>query len=486
MGIRGILALGLAGLLAVSGLIAGMLVFTLVGDEAERAVASQQRLRAAALTRMLEAQCSTQALCQKALQRLQQTEPARGSDLMHLALLAPGPTPVFAERLNRRDRDSVVIDALQSRALAWSREDIAGQPVLRVAVPLRLPSGMRGVLNATFELASARASLARRQKLVLWSLILDFAGVLVFGIYLGGRYIVRPIQGITEAAALVTMTGAHSTLTMPQDGPREINRLARTFEQMVRRLGEQQDTLRRQVSALETARNELVRSEKLATVGRLASGVAHEVGNPLAAVIGFVEFMQDPRGVSPDQQADLLTRMQRELGRIQTTIRDLLDFSRPSAGVPEPVDLMEAAQSAYELVRYQRRFKSIEVVFEAESLPPVIVDRGRLRQVLVNLLLNAADALATVETGTRLITIGAAAHSREGISGVRLTVSDNGPGVPEDIAEQLFDPFFTTKQPGEGTGLGLAIAHRLVEEAQGHLALQTSDAGAAFSVWLPT
>lgn len=481
LGIRGTLALGLAGLLATAGVIAGFLVFDIVSDEALREIAAQQRQRAQILVAYLSDRCATVEACEAALADL---PPGAEHDLRHAALVGPGPTAALGGALSRADRDSVIADGLQSRALAWAFVERDGARLHRIAAPMRTPTGARGALSLTFDLSATEAALSGRQAVVIWSLIADLAGVLIFGIYLSGRHIVGPVRALTQAADLIAEAGAYPDITLPRQGPTEIARLSAAFEAMIRRLAAQQAALKGQLEALEIARSELVRSEKLATVGRLASGVAHEIGNPLAAVIGYVEFMQDPRGVPPDTQTDLLNRMRQELARIQDTVRDLLDFSRPAQGTPAPTDAAAVARSAYELVRYQRRFKAVEVIFELPSdLPAVHAVGARLRQIFVNLLLNAADALAD-HPGDRRVYITGQAIAQGDRPGVEISVRDTGPGVSSAQAEQLFEPFFTTKT--SGTGLGLAISQRLVEEVGGRLTLVSGDqAGAIFAVWLP-
>ena len=244
------------------------------------------------------------------------------------------------------------------------------------------------------------------------------------------------------------------------------------------RLRERNAELAQSLAALEAARDELMRSERLATVGRLAAGVAHEVGNPLASVVGYLEYLRDDRGVSPEVRVDLHTRMDRELERIRLTVRNLLDFSRPSPAEPEVVDLADIVRSAVELVRVQRRLKGVDINYEGET-PAVRAVAERLRQVLVNLLLNSADALSG--SGTVVVHLSVA----DGFAVVE--VVDDGPGVPAEMVSKLFDPFFTTKPTGEGTGLGLAICQRIVEEGGGRLRYENraNDPGACFSFTVP-
>ncbi len=469
LGIRTLLFAGLASLLLVAGTVATLVGARLVGGEAEAQVLAEQRRHAEALGRLAAAACEAADACRAAFVG---AAPGGAVFVFDAALRPLTDAP-------RGAPSPVVADALQGGAPAWRvvqrpLETGPGARDHQVAVPWRAPDGRRGVLLAVFPLDALVAAVAARQRLVVAYLLLDFAAVLLFGLYLAGRLVVRPIRRLTDAAA----GGAEARIPV-LDGPRELARLSLAFADMVDRLRAQNERLVASLAALESARDELVRSEKLATVGRLAAGVAHEVGNPLAAVLGYVEFLRDPRGCPPDQQQDLLARVDRELQRIGGTIRELLDFSRPAPAARERVDLAEVVASAAELVRYDARFRRVAIDVEGEA-PPALGDAGRLRQVLVNLLFNAADAMGGA--GRVTIALGVADDGRP-----RLAVRDEGPGVPAADVASLFEPFHTTKPAGQGTGLGLAICQRLLEEAGGAIALTSPPGGpgACFTVWLP-
>lgn len=475
------LAAGLAGLLLVAGGVAAVLVVRLVGGEAEAQVLAQQRRRVDALANGLEAICGV-GDCGAALRRQLGADLAEAVVLDRQLQVLAGPPDASLRR------DAVVADAAQGGGLAWARvargpEHARGAGVdQRVARGLTLADGRRAVLVAAFSLDALHEAVADHRRLIVLYLLFDFAAVLAFGMYLSGRYLVRPIRALTLATQDIGTAeigeGADERRVPRLEGPSELVRLSTAFAEMVGRLREKNEALARSLADLQAARDELVRSEKLATVGRLAAGLAHEVGNPLAAVLGYVEYLRDDRGTPPDLQADLLARMDRELNRIRLTIRNLLDFSRPAPPEPSRVDPGEVARSAVELVRYQRKVKALDLEVEGEA-PPAFVEGARLRQVLVNLLLNAADAVDG--EGRVRVRLGAT-----GAGGARIEVTDDGPGVPAEQTPHLFEPFHTTKPAGQGTGLGLAISRRLVEEAGGRLWLAEPLAGGAtFVIELP-
>jgi signal transduction histidine kinase len=224
-----------------------------------------------------------------------------------------------------------------------------------------------------------------------------------------------------------------------------------------------------------------VRSEKLASVGRLSAGIAHEIGNPLAAITGLVELLQ-MGGLGPGEQEEFLARIRGETERIHRIIRELLDYSRvrPSDSAALAYgNLAEVIDEAVKLITPQKdlRHVTIERRFHDEA-PLVRAPAHELTQIVLNLLLNAADAVAG--EGSILIEL---AREQDGIL---LTITDSGPGIAEGLLGRIFDPFFTTKPPGKGTGLGLAVCLSLVERLGGRLwAENAKSSGARFNLLLP-
>jgi signal transduction histidine kinase len=272
-------------------------------------------------------------------------------------------------------------------------------------------------------------------------------------------------------------------------GAAEVARLASTFNDMAAQiradrtaLQERLEELERTAAELSAAQEQLIRSARLAAVGRLSAGVAHEIGNPLAAIRGLLDLML-MGNLDPDEEREFITRIQGETERIHHTIRDLLDFSRSDADASSRVeastDLAEVVSDTLKLVDRQTRFRDIDLTLGLEDgLPRVRGDGERIRQLLLNLLFNAADALG----GKGAIAL----HAKNGGGIVRLTVEDDGPGIDDAILDQVFDPFVTTKPAGQGTGLGLAVCHTIVERLGGSIeAKNRSEGGASFEVCLP-
>jgi two-component system NtrC family sensor kinase len=227
---------------------------------------------------------------------------------------------------------------------------------------------------------------------------------------------------------------------------------------------------------------QLIQSEKLAAVGQLVSGVAHELNNPLTSIAGLSEFLLEQKELGQRDRGHLKV-IHEQADRAGRIVRNLLTFARKGPTERSRVDLNDLLQRSLLLVSYDMRLKEIEVDKALASvLPDLLGDRHALQQVVLNLVTNAAQAVAD-NPADRPRRVGV----RTWFDGlVHLRVTDSGPGIPESARAQLFTPFFTTKEPGQGTGLGLSISYSIVEAHGGHIAIEESpDGGAAFRVDLP-
>jgi signal transduction histidine kinase len=314
--------------------------------------------------------------------------------------------------------------------------------------------------------------------------------LLFFAYFSMTRLVVEPLDQLSRAAERVA--GGARLLEAPRKGARELVELGASLATMTERLRADEESLRAKIAEVEryaadlaSAQERLVRSERLASVGRLSAGLAHEIGNPLAAILGFQELLLQG-GLDAGDEREFLVRMKRETERIHGVLRQMLDFARPAssalARAPEPAGAVaEALSDVLDLVRPQRSFRDVSLESElAPDLPRVSLSHPRLVQVLLNLLLNAGEVVPR-EGGRVLIRASEAGEQR-----VRVTVEDNGPGIPAEIRAHLFEPFVTTKPVGQGTGLGLAVCRGLVEAAGGTLSVETGSLGGArFAIELP-
>ena len=315
--------------------------------------------------------------------------------------------------------------------------------------------------------------------------------LLVFAYISLTRAIVRPIEQLARAADRVA-SGARD-LDLPASGAREVAELGSSVRAMTARLLAEEQALRAKVDELTTTtrrlgetREQLAGSEHMASVGRLAAGVAHEIGNPIAAIMGMHDLIDDAE-TSDEIRADFLRRMRKETERIHVVVRDLLDYARPEAGAasgrPVVASVTEVVDDALALVRPQRDFKAVTTEASVEPGLWVAIGPQRLTQVLLNVLLNAGAALAS-SSGDRKVVV--RAKSKDAAT-VRIEVEDDGPGVPPDLRQRIFDPFVTTKDVGAGTGLGLAVCRGIVEGAGGRIFVDPEHTGGArFVIELPS
>lgn len=240
--------------------------------------------------------------------------------------------------------------------------------------------------------------------------------------------------------------------------------------------GRQLSELRRVNDELARAHTGLVSAERLATVGRLAAGVAHEVGNPLSGILGYVSLSKQRAHASPEL-LEYLGRIEHEVSRIDRIVRGLLDLGRPARLELSPVEVARLAETCVELVARGPDFEGVALELSIEPGTVARADPGPLSQVLINLLLNAAQAAGGKG---RILVSGRREQER-----VVIDVEDSGPGLAPEVREHLFQPFFTTKAPGKGTGLGLAVCLHLVSAMGGELfAANTASGGARFTVRL--
>jgi signal transduction histidine kinase len=367
------------------------------------------------------------------------------------------------------------------------------------------------------------------KKVILVTIILDALVLIVFGSFLLSRVLVKPIKDLVRLTQKIS-EGDFSE-KIEETSKNEIGQLIGSFNRMIERLKENQESLENYLESLESAnkrlkqaQEELIRTEKLASIGRFAAGVAHEVGNPLGAILGYTSILQR-EGMDREESKDYLRRIEKEIERINRIVRELLDFARPSKFEIKEVEINKVIESTLSLISYQKNFKNIESRLALQTdLPKIKGDESQLSQVFMNIILNAIDAMPsggtlTIQTKTHIVgnldvdglqgiyprrrksdpTQSDYSHMRmadplstlfkkfsKGDQLVEIRILDTGVGIKKEDLENIFDPFFTTKAPDKGTGLGLSISLRIVESLGGEIRVKSeAGKGSTFEVYFP-
>ena len=361
------------------------------------------------------------------------------------------------------ERAARCVERSASAAGAWAQLRGCGLAVEVAGSQLILCKDLGGgSLELREDLQPVRAQLARLVERIIVTLLLFMALLVGLAVWLLERGVVRRLAQVDQA--LETVGAEQDGPALLPEGGDSVGRVGAAVNRLASRLREERQRTRAQIDQLSTAntqiraaREDLVRSERLASVGRLAAGVAHEVGNPVSALIGYAALMRERLAQGKDV-ADYAERVEREANRIDRILRDLLDLARPREARREKVDLRRCVEVARALVEPQPVWKDVKLSTELPAaLPAAAGEEHYVVQVLVNLLANAARA------GAQEVRLRGRAEGKA----VILEVEDDGKGIsPEDLP-RLFEPFFTTAAPGQGTGLGLALCHANMERLGG-------------------
>lgn len=283
------------------------------------------------------------------------------------------------------------------------------------------------------------------------------------------RTISRPLRRITLAS--VEVAGGRYGTTVDEDSNDEIGLLAASFNEMSRKMAAD-------IEKLKKLNEQLVRTEKLAAMGTLSAGVAHEINNPLASIFSLVQMLQTKQNLD-DETKEMLRLVQTQISRITGVTRDMLNFSKARPAARNLVDINAVLETALRLARFDKSFQKLRLIknFD-EHLPKIVADADQLQQVFLNLLLNARDAMS--DGGN--LEIKTESNGEE----ITIEIADTGTGIAPENIKQIFDPFFTTKPTGKGTGLGLAVCYGIVTAHDGRIeAAPNNGSGTRFVISLP-
>lgn len=329
-----------------------------------------------------------------------------------------------------------------------------------------------GDLVAGVQIPKAAAYLTAREllnNLMIVALVLLIVAAILS--LFGSRLITRPLERLSEATKVVAK--GQFDIQVSSSSRDEIGDLAQSFNQMTSEL----DTREK---ALKDAQAALIQSEKLAAFGQLGAGIAHEIKNPLAGILGLTQLSLRKM----DKDAPLyknLTIIEKETNRCTTIIQNLLKFARQEKVAFEPVDINQVAQDAMAIVEHQLKMNKVTLSKDfAAGLPMISGNANQIQQVLINIMINAQQALEGTPGEVKIAT-----HTSNN-SHIQVNVSDTGPGIPADLQTKIFEPFFTTKEVGKGTGLGLSVSYGIVKEHKGEIKVESSPKkGTNFKITFP-
>jgi len=382
------------------------------------------------------------------------------------------------------------------------------------------PGSGGGRLRFAVSLKGVADEMSGIRKFLLVYVLVDSLIIIITGIYFFSRLVIGPIKRLEGAATRIASGNFGERAEVGDDN--EIGSLANSFNIMAERLESEIKALERLNAELVSAQDELLKSSTLAAVGNLAAGIAHEVGNPLGAVRGYVDILEKG-GLEKEEEGDVIKRASVEISRIDAIVREFLEVARPSkrageGGIPpEPVSVNRIVEEIVSTAAVQKAFDGVKIMFEpGVDIPAVIVDGGKLRQVFMNLLLNAAHSLSgavrSAPFGVKTIAVktyfdgrtetverSSRAHRRKNDlskanmpeaparrSSVFVEFRDNGCGIEEGDLPRIFDTFFTTKEAGKGTGLGLFVSRAIIKAYGGDITVESNAGeGARFTVVLP-
>lgn len=356
-------------------------------------------------------------------------------------------------------RISGIITPIYNEASCWESSCHAHRPDQQVL----------GVLDITVSLESVDREQRDNIMRLLLMAVFVITAISIMIYLLAREIILKPIERLVTATRRVA--GGDLTYTVPVKRKDEIGNLTASFNSMTKRLADSQ--------------LQLYQSDKLASAGRLAAGVAHEINNPLTGVLTYSSFLLNRAKDDPEMREDLEVIV-RETKRCREIVKGLLDFSRQSKPEKHHINLNETIRKSVSILSNQFRMEKISIELELdESLPEVYADANQLQQLLVNLLENAADAMG--ESGGSITIETSRTDPDEGPDGenVRIRIRDTGSGIDKENLDKIFDPFFSTKGQ-QGNGLGLSIVWGIVEGHDGHISVE-SEVGVStvFTILLP-
>jgi signal transduction histidine kinase len=369
---------------------------------------------------------------------------------------------------------------------------------LIISSPLQQNGRIVAGVSIVLPLEGIYATLRRSQKMLFVYLFLNTVILTFIGIYRLSKVYFLPLARLARRAEDYHEDDDMLFSVRKEDN--ELHKLSASLNSMLRRISADKEKLRSTVNSLEVAnlelkkaQEEIIRAEKLASVGRLSAGIAHEIGNPIGIVMGYLELLKQ-KDTTDSEKEEFIQRTEDEIERINTIIRQLLEISRPSKTGLKVVAVHDLIDDIAQVLNVQPLMSNMELkcILEAQN-DTVLADATQLRQVFLNLIINAADAISSTDNtvnGKLVIKSDLISEKQEQAEIprqlLRITFSDNGPGISENDIGNIFDPFYTTKDPGKGTGLGLSVSFMIVQGFGGEMTVHSEKGdGTSLMIILP-
>lgn len=358
-----------------------------------------------------------------------------------------------------------------------------GEEVFSILMPLQLDKQRRGAFQISQPLSLIQTEVAAaRREIALITLVLFAATILVILLVIRIS-VLRPINDLLNGVMAFSEGDLNYRVVVPGGGG-EIARLASEFNRMAARLFEQRLHVINAAAEQVALERSLKQSERLATVGRLAAGIAHEMGAPLNVIKGRVDMLRKRKDATAERRNHWLEIIDTQSDAIAFIVNQLLTLARPFHLQQEAVEITKLVQRVVDLIQPEAMANQVQIALPRNEPHSLAGDRNLLHQVLLNLCLNALHAMPT--GGQLQVEVLPQEQYKDEQTFLALRVTDTGPGIAPEHLPLIFDPFFTTKEIGQGTGLGLAVSHRIIAEHGGWIEAENRpEGGASFTIWLP-
>ncbi|MBF0225457.1 MAG: hypothetical protein HQK76_08395 [Desulfobacterales bacterium] len=364
---------------------------------------------------------------------------------------------------------------------------------LIVSSPILFHNDIAGSVIISFELEKTFSHLRTSQKISLIYIAINTIVFTILSLYIIVKIAIKPIHKLVKRAEEYKDEDTFNFIYEKEEN--EFGILSRSLNMMIKRISDDKKRLKNSLVSIEKAnlelkkaQNEIIQAEKLASIGKLSAGIAHEIGNPIGIILGYLDLLKQ-KDITDKEKEDFINRAEKEISRIDTIIKQLLNFSR------QPFFDPESKISAHKLIHEMLDIMKIQPIMSEIKLnmdlkadnDNICIDPNQLKQVFLNIMLNAGDAVRDSNSGCIKIYTQNIYVESKNTKMLKVTFKDNGIGIPKENLNNIFDPFFTTKDPGKGTGLGLYVCFMIIDKANGFFKIESNKGeGTSINIFIPT